>query len=147
MTTSEKVAYLKGLTEGLGINKESKEGKILAVVMDILEDVALDIEDLEQNAWDLGEALDQVSDDLSDVEDILYDDEDDDDEDDDEDDDDEDDDEGDENTLFYEVPCPACDNTITIDEDVLDLGAIECPNCGESLDFDGIETGDEPEDD
>ena len=54
MTTSEKVAYLKGLTEGLGINKESKEGKILAVVMDILEDVALDIEDLEQNAWDLG---------------------------------------------------------------------------------------------
>jgi hypothetical protein len=69
MTTSEKVAYLKGLAEGLGINGESKEGKIFAVMMDILEDVALDIEDLEQNAWDLGEALDQVSDDLAEVED------------------------------------------------------------------------------
>lgn len=138
MTTSEKVAYLKGLSEGLEINKESKEGKILAVVMDILEDVALDIEDLEQNAWDLGEALDQVSDDLSDVEDIVYD----------EDEWDEDDDDfydANENTVFYEVTCPACDNTITIDEDVLDLGSIECPNCGENLEFEGVEIEDEKE--
>ena len=37
----------------------------------------------------------------------------------------------------------------TIDEDVLDLGAIECPNCGETLEFDGIATDDEeqPEED
>lgn len=139
MTTSEKVAYLKGLAEGLGIDGESKEGKILAVVMDILEDVALDIEDLEQNAWDIGEALDQVSDDLADVEDIVYDgdawDE-----------DEFDEDEDDEDAVFYEVTCPSCDNTITIDEDVLDLGSIECPNCGELLEFDGIEDEDGPED-
>lgn len=144
MTTSEKVAYLKGLAEGLGIDKETKEGKILSVVMDILEDMALDIEDIEQNAWDLGEALDQVSDDLSDVEDIVYEDEDEDDEDDDE--DDEDDDGDDEDAVFYEVTCPACENTITIDEDVLDLGSIECPNCGETLEFDGVEIEDAPED-
>ena len=41
--------------------------------------------------------------------------------------------------MFYEVTCPACGNTITIDEDVLDLGAIECPNCGETLEFEGVE--------
>ena len=138
MTTSEKVAYLKGLAEGLGMDKESKDGKILSVIIDVLEDIALDIEDLEENAFDLAEALDQVSDDLSDVEDIIFD-EDDDDED--WDDEDEDDD-----TLFYEVTCPACENTITIDEDVLELGGIECPNCGEHLEFDGIEV-DEDEDD
>ena len=148
MTTSEKVAYLKGLAEGLGVDKETKEGRILDAILDILEDVAHDIEDLEENAWELGEAIDQVSDDLSDIEDIVYDlDED---EDDDEDEDEccgcccEDEDE-DVEPVFYEVTCPACENTITIDEDVLNLGSIECPNCGETLEFEGIEE-DEDED-
>ena len=86
MTTSEKVAYLKGLAEGLGFDKESKEGRILDAILDILEDVAHDIEDLEDNAYELGEAIDQVSDDLSDMEEFVYDldDEDDDDDEDDE---------------------------------------------------------------
>lgn len=151
MNTSEKVAYVKGLAEGLGYDEKSKEGKILSAILDILEDVAHDIEDLEENAWDLGEAIDQVSDDLSDIEEIVYD-EDYDDEDEDE---DYDEDEcvgccgcgeDDEEPMFYEVTCPACSNTITIDEDVLDLGSIECPNCGETLEFDGIEEDEEPED-
>ena len=153
MTTSEKVAYLKGLAEGLGFDKESKEGRILDAILDILEDVAHDIEDLEDNAYELGEAIDQVSDDLSDIEDIVYDLDDEDDEDEDEgccgscccDEDDEDDGE---EPVFYEVTCPACENTITIDEDVLNLGSIECPNCGETLEFEGIEVDeDEPDDD
>lgn len=158
MTTAEKVAYLKGLADGQGLDKDSKEGKLLFMIMDILGDVTQDIEDLEQNSWELGEAIDQISDDLSDVEDDLYDlDDDDEDWDDDEDDDDDDDDDeghchchchcddDDEDPVFYEVTCPACQNTITIDEDILALGAIECPNCGETLEFDGIET-DENED-
>ena len=152
MNTSEKVAYVKGLAEGLGYDDTSKEGKILAAILDILEDVAHDIEDLEENAWDLGEAIDQVSDDLSDLEDIVYDEDYDDD--DDEDDEDEcegccgcceDEDDEDYEPVFYEVTCPACNNTITIDEDVLDLGSIQCPNCGETLEFDGIECEDEDE--
>ena len=155
MNTSEKVAYVKGLAEGLGYDNTSKEGKILAAILDILEDVAHDIEDLEENAWDLGEAIDQVSDDLADIEEVVYD------EDYDEDDEYDDDEcdcccgcgDADGEPAFYEVTCPACGNTITIDEDVLDLGEIECPNCGETLDFDGLEedeeSGDEdkPEDD
>ena len=150
MNTSEKVAYVKGLAEGLGYDNTSKEGKILAAILDILEDVAHDIEDLEENAWDLGEAIDQVSDDLAEIEELVYDEDFDDDEDEDEDyepcscccgEEDEDEDE----PVFYEVTCPKCGNTITIDEDVLDLGTIDCPNCGEELEFDGIEE-DEDED-
>ena len=146
MNTSEKVAYVKGLAEGLGYDNTSKEGKILAAILDILEDVAHDIEDLEENAWDLGEAIDQVSDDLAEIEELVYDEDFDEDEDEDyepcscccgEEDEDE--------PVFYEVTCPKCGNTITIDEDVLDLGAIDCPNCGEELEFDGIEE-DEDED-
>lgn len=146
MNTSEKVAYVKGLAEGLGYNDKSKEGKVLAAILDILEDVAHDIEDLEENAWDLGEAIDQVSDDLADIEEAVYGDYDDEDEDDEDcggccgccEDEDYDGEDGEE-PLFYEVTCPKCGNTITIAEDVLDLGGIECPNCGEELEFDGVE--------
>ncbi len=146
MTTSEKVAYLKGLTEGLGITDKNKEGKLFTVITDILAELATDIEDLAENAWDLGEAIDQVSDDLSELEDLVYDELDldyDEDYDYDED-EDEDDFDGcgcgcgcgdDEEPMFYEVTCPACENTITIDEDVLMLGAIDCPGCSERLEF------------
>ena len=145
MTTPEKVAYLKGLMSGLGIDAESKEGKLFACIADILEDLALDIEDLEENALDLGEEIDALSDDLADIEDYFEDDEDYD--------YDDDDDEcggccsGCDEPLFFEVCCPSCDKTITVDEDVLDLGAIQCPNCGEMLEFDLDDEDDEDDED
>ena len=98
MTVSEKVAYLKGLAEGMGIDENAKEGKILKTVIDILEDVALEIEDL-------NDGLDIVSEDLSDVEELLFD----------EDEDDECGDAcccGDEDEDYeFEVECPSCGET------------------------------------
>ena len=82
MTTSEKVAYLKGLIEGMGIDTQSEQGKLFSVIADVLEDLASDIKDLEENSYDLAEEIDALSDDLADVEDIIYDCDDDDDEDD-----------------------------------------------------------------
>ena len=153
MTTSEKVAYLKGLAEGLALDADSKEGKLFAAIIDVLGDIAADIEDLEENALDLGEEIDALSDDLAEVEDIVFDEYDDDD-DEDYDDCDCDDEcccgchDDDDEPVFFEVTCPACENTITIDEDVLELGKIQCPNCGEMLefDFDSIEEDEEDED-
>ena len=127
MTTAEKVAYLKGLTEGLGIDPEQKEGKILATILDILEDLAIDQEDLAADIAELDEGLDAVSDDLEDVETVLFGDEEEDDEDDIED--------WDGETAFYECQCPACGETVTFDEDVLAKGSIQCPACGETLEF------------
>ncbi|MBR2880448.1 MAG: hypothetical protein IKC02_07240 [Oscillospiraceae bacterium] len=144
MTTAEKVAYLKGLMEGMNIDRESNEGKLFSVIADILNDVALDIEELESDIFDLGEDVDAISDDLSDVEDYLFEDDDEDDYDDDDEDYDEYDE--DEEPLFFEVTCPACENTITVDEDVVNLGAIQCPNCGEMLEFE-FDEDDEEEDD
>ena len=133
MTTSEKVAYLKGLMEGMKFDKESDEGKLLTVIVDILGDIAEDIEDVESDLFDLSEDVDAISDDLADVEDYLCDEEDWDDED--EDYEEWDDEDEDEEPTFFEVTCPACDKTITVDEDVLNLGAIPCPNCGEMMEF------------
>ena len=87
MTISEKVAYLKGLAEGLNLDTEkSKEGKLISVMIGILEEVGLSIEDLEENALALGEEIDVLSDDLADVESVVFEDEEDDEDEEDEDD-------------------------------------------------------------
>ena len=127
MTISEKVAYLKGLAEGLNIDTDkSKEGKLINVMIGILEEIGLAIEDLEENSLALGEEIDVLSDDLADVEDIVFDDED---EDEDEEDEDFDDD-------WFEVECPSCDEVLVVDEDALEEGYIKCPNCGTEYSLD-----------
>ena len=136
MGISEKIAYLKGLMEGMNVDTESNEGKLFAAVVDVLDEIALEVEDLTDEVMELGDGLDVISDDLSDVEDIVYDewDDDDDDEDDEEDDGEEGFDFGDEETTVYEVQC-ACGNIIDFDEDVLESGSIVCDKCGETLEF------------
>ena len=126
MEITEKVAYLKGLAEGLGLDKEGKEGKIIAAMIDILDDIALELEDLGDGLEEVCDGLDAVSDDLEDVEDIVFG-EDEDDEDDFEDEDDED---------CYATTCPTCEETIYFDESILEDGEVICPNCGEKLEFD-----------
>ena len=76
MTLTEKVAYLKGLMEGLNINKDTAEGKVLCAMADILEDMSTSVVDLEDSMAEVQGYLDELDDDLADVEDILYEDED-----------------------------------------------------------------------
>ena len=122
MTISEKVAYLKGLAEGLDLDTEkSKEGKLISVMIGILEEVAMSIEDLEENDLDLGEEIDVLSDDLADVEEIVF-----------GDDFDEDEDEDD----YFEVECPNCEEPLIIDDEALAEGMIQCPNCEEKFSLD-----------
>ena len=115
MTISEKVAYLKGLAEGLNLDTEkSKEGKLISVMIGILEELAMSVEDLEENALNLGEEIDVLSDELADVEGVVYDEEEDEDYDDD----------------WFEVECPTCGADILVDSDDLANGEVECPGCG-----------------
>ena len=137
MTISEKVAYLKGLAEGLDLDTaKSKEGKLISVMIGILEEIGLSIEDLEENTQALGEEIDVLSDDLSDVEDVVFDE----DEDEDEDDEDYDDD-------WFEVECPTCEEPLVIDDKALADGMIQCPNCHDKfaldLSDDTVEADDE----
>ena len=46
MTLTEKVAYLKGLVDGLGVDETSKEGRIIKAIVDVLDDMALTVADL-----------------------------------------------------------------------------------------------------
>ena len=124
MEILEKVAYMKGLAEGIGLDVKSKEGKLLKVMMDILDDVALELQDIHDEQADLEEGLDAVSEDLADVESFLFDME------------DEDEEDGEEDGEVYQTTCPNCDEEIFFDEDILADGSVLCPNCGEELEFD-----------
>ena len=77
MTICEKVAYLKGMFDGMALDvNESKEAKLIAAMLDVLEEIGLSIEDLEDTCDALGEEVDAISDDLSDVEDVVFEEED-----------------------------------------------------------------------
>ena len=150
MTISEKSAYLKGLMDGMKLNTESDEGKMIAAIVDLLGDVTRKITDIEDTTIAISDELDEIEEDLDAIEDFIMDDEDDyDEEDDDEDEWDEDDeyeegfDFGDEDSTIYEVEC-ACGEIINFDEETLKSGSIVCPNCGETLEF-SLEEDDENE--
>ena len=140
MEITEKVAYLKGLAEGMDLDTDKKVGKLLAAIIDTLDDIALELEDIKDEQAELADGLDAVSDDLEDVEDLLYGE----DEDDDEDGEYELDDLG-EDEDCYATTCPTCEETIYFDESVLEDGEVICPNCGERLEFD-LESLEEDED-
>ena len=145
MTISEKSAYLKGLMDGLNLNTESDEGKMIAAIVDLLGDVTKKLTAVEDTTIAISDELDEIEEDLDAIEDFIMDDEDDYDdyEDDDydydfDDDEDEYDDEGfdfgDEDSTIYEVEC-ACGEIIDFDEETLEKGSMTCPNCGETLEF------------
>ena len=130
MEIMEKVAYLKGLAEGMELDTEKKEGKLLAAIIDVLEDIAMELEDLWDGEEELAEGLDAVSDDLEDVEDLIFE------EDEDEDEDEYDEEDFDEDEDCYATTCPTCEEEIFFDESILEDGEVICPNCGEKLEFD-----------
>ncbi len=133
MDICEKIAYIKGLAEGLGLDEATKEGKILTAIIDLLGDITEEICDIEDSCEEIIEQIDAVDEDLSFLEDVVYEEE----EDCDCDCDDCDCDCDDE---VYEIECPACNDIIYLDADMLEEEGMVCPNCGTELefDFDGI---------
>ena len=132
MTVTEKVAYLKGLAEGMKMDETTNEGKLLLSIIDALEDIALSVSDLEDTVEELSAQVDEIDDDLGSVEEDLYGDE-----------DECECGEDDFDDTLYEVECPSCGDVICLDEEMLEEGAIDCPNCGEKLEFDLEEDGEE----
>ena len=112
----EEVAYLKGLAEGLEISEETKEGKIINKIVDVLESFADAIVELEEEQIELIDYVESIDEDLSDIEDDIYEEEDEDD---------------DEEYNYIEMECPNCNDFVEIDEDLLyneDIDIV-CPNC------------------
>ncbi len=122
METSESLGYLKGLIDGLDLDASKKETKVIKAMVEVLENLAIDIDDMTEGLELVGEQIDAVDEDLADLEEFVYD-------------DDCDCDCCDDDYEEFEVECPNCKEVITVDEDTVMQGNIECPNCGEMLEF------------
>ena len=135
MNLSERIAYIRGLAEGLGLDTDKDEVKVINAIIDLLEDMAYDVQDMEDIVDDVCDQVDEIDEDLSELEEEVY-----------GGDDcccDDCDEDFDDDDVYYEVTCGKCGETITVDEDVLLEGEIVCPNCGENLEFDFSELDDE----
>ena len=154
MTINEKAAYLKGLMEGLQLDTEKAEGKMIAAMVELLGDLSKKLTNVEDTTIAISDELDEIEEDLDAIEDFIMDAEEDEDYEDEYDDDDFEDfddddydeegfDFGDEDTTIYEVKC-ICGNVIAFDEETLEAGSIICDECGETLEF-SFEDEDEDE--
>ena len=120
MTLSEKSAYLKGLMDGMKLDTEKDENKLLAGVIDLLQQMASSVEDLEDNAIAVSDELDEIEENLDAIDEFLMDEDDGDYYDYDEDDEDDEDfdlgDDYDDNPI-YEVTCPKCGESLEFEFD------------------------------
>ncbi len=140
MNLTEKASYIKGLAEGMKVDAADNTGKLILSLIDVIDDMALTISDLEDEVAALTEQIDAVDEDLALLEDDFYEEYDEEDEDW----DDEDEYYYDDDEQFFEVECPECHDNIILDEEMLDEGSITCPNCGVTIEFD-LEDEDEDE--
>jgi len=136
MTLLEKAAYLKGLAEGMELDRSSGNGKLIGVLIDLVSEMAEEIENLQEDVETLNDYAEELDEDLGSVEELLLDC-----------DDDEDDDfdcDGDcaccsedcelagEEEDYFEVECPSCGDTICFDSSI-DPEELVCPACGEKF--------------
>lgn len=116
---NEKVSYLKGLADGMELDANSKEGKLLVHIIDILDDFAEAIGELDEGLADVNEYVDAIDEDLTDLEDEFY------------------DEYEDEDFIdFDEIECPTCGETIYVDEEMFDEDCemeVNCPECDETI--------------
>ena len=119
MNISEKVAYLKGLMEGLDIDLESKEGKLFSAIVDVLDEVALTVEELADEVDALDTVVAEIDEDLGDVENEVY---------------------GEDgcdccDCEDFEAECPNCGEIVELDCEDLENGVVVCPNCKEEFEI------------
>ena len=126
MTNSERASYIRGLMEGLELDPNSKETKVLNAMLELLDDLCASVEELEDGFDFLSEQVDEIDEDLGNVEEDFY--------------GLEDDECGcghhHHDDAEFEVTCPSCGDTIQLTDDMLEEDSIICPGCGETLEFD-----------
>ncbi len=114
----EKVAYLQGMAAGMEIDKSTKEGKLVLALIDVLREVVEEMSSFRDQQLELEEYIEAIDEDLADVEDELY---------------GEDEYPDEEDTNYIEVECPQCNDIVKFDSSILvneELNEVKCPNCG-----------------
>ena len=113
---TERTAYLRGLADGLNLDKEKAENKLLLEMLNVLDELAQHITETDADLDELSEYVEDMDADLADVEEVLFDDEDD---------------------------CDCCDHDCDCDDCDCDCDdcdcdcdqelSFDCPNCGKTV--------------
>ena len=126
---SEKVAYIKGLAEGLKLDTSSDEGRIISALIDVIDDLTDAVDGIAEAHDDLAdyvevidEDLEELTDEFDELNDLMFDfsdletlDENDDD--------------------LYEVICPDCGEVYLTDFESFDADDVICPKCGKKFEL------------
>lgn len=115
-----RVAYLQGLAAGMDLPQDSKEGRLLHGIVEVLDDVAGNVHGLEEAQDNLEDYLESIDEDLYVLENEFY--------------EEDDADAGD----YTKVECPECQSVVCVDNDLLEDGkvtGIQCPNCDAEIDL------------
>lgn len=105
----EKVSYIRGLADGLGIDAEEKQGRVLLKMLELLEDIVDSVEDNEATVTELNESVESLSEDLAELEDHVY----------------------GSDGMDTEIRCPHCGEMVYLDTDSPfdEDGEPICPHC------------------
>ena len=69
---TDRAAYLRGLAEGMGLDKEKKEHKLLLEMLGLMDEMAQKVSDLDADVGELEEYVEDLDSDLSDMEEVLF---------------------------------------------------------------------------
>ena len=120
---TNRAAYLKGLAEGMRLDKETNEGRLLSEIIDFLNDAAAEINAIDNEQGFIADKIDDMDEEIevigNEVFDEFYD-------------DDYDDDDDNE----FSIRCQECGEDICVTDDDLMEGEVVCPNCGTEIEFD-----------
>lgn len=122
-----KIAYIEGLIEGSDVDVSRKEGKVIIEMLQLMKEMAEALENVKMQMMDQEEYIEAIDDDLADLEEIVFEE--------DELDDDEEYVDGDDED-YYEIECPHCHEEVLVDEEVFDSNHEEkliCPECKQSF--------------
>ncbi len=128
MDLNAKAAYIRGLMTGMEFDPASKNGKVIAAMMDLLEEMAAAVTEHDNALDQVYDELETLDEDMDELVGALL--------------DEDDEDESDEEDTVYEVTCPNCGAEATVDEETLLNKELVCPNCGASFDIE-LEASDE----
>jgi DNA-directed RNA polymerase subunit RPC12/RpoP len=116
----EKVAYLKGLAEGMQLNESTNESRLIKAIIEVLNDFAIVVDNMEEIQEQMSDQIDSIDEDLAEIEGIMF----------------------DEAGLQckvrdgnVDIECPHCNEKVSVDENLLDdkSSTILCPHCHKDI--------------
>ncbi len=138
---TDRTAYLRGLAEGMKLSKDQNEHKLMLEMLAVMDEMAQKVAELEGDLAELDEYVESIDEDLSDMEEVLFGDEDEDGE--------YDEDDEDEEYVFDEneelsFECPHCGNPMKLKASDIDFDQSPvCPKCDKPFFQDVMEGEDE----